>query len=286
MLAALGLGAQRLLPLLQTVSHAFSSFRASGAIQRRIAEMLAAPDLVEGSPPPPLPFAEAIALEGVRFSYPDSAGLALTDVTLTIRRGERTALTGPNGSGKSTLADLVMGLLSPISGRVLVDGVELDPGTIRAWQRNVAHVPQAPFVSDANFVANIAFMDPDPDLARVGEAARLAGLEEVVASRPGGIESRVGEGGLMLSGGQRQRLALARALYAPAPLLVLDEATSALDLESEDQVLRALDALQERGTTILLIAHSDRMVRSCAKIVRMDQGRITAIVDGEGARDA
>jgi ATP-binding cassette subfamily B protein len=273
-LATLGLGAQRLLPLLQTVSHSVNALSSAGGIQERMAALLAEPDLDLTPPPPALPFRSDIRLEGVGFTYPGREEPALSGVDLCIRRGQRIALVGPNGSGKSTLADLVMGLLVPSEGRLLIDGTPLNPDLIPAWQRNVAHVPQAPFVADSSIATNIAFMDPAPAPERIEEAVRLAGLDEMVARLPSGLATRVGDRGQLLSGGQRQRLALARALYDPAPLLVLDEATSALDPDSEAHVLRALAVLQERGTTILIIAHRDTMLAGCDQVIRLEGGRL------------
>ncbi|WP_300974826.1 ABC transporter ATP-binding protein [Sphingomonas sp. LHG3406-1] len=276
-LAALGLGAQRLLPLLQTISQASTGLAASRSVNARIAMLLDGPELVEEPPPEPLPFNREIRLERLGFGYGGRDQPALSGIDLVIRRGARVALTGPNGSGKSTLADLVMGLLPPREGRVLIDGVMLGPELMASWQRNVAHVPQAPFVADASIARNIALFAGAPDMERIREAVRLAGLGEFVASLPDGLDSRVGSGGQLLSGGQRQRLALARALYAPAPLLVLDEATSALDPDSERVVLRALDALQQRGTTILLIAHRETMLEGCDQVVRLEGGKLVAV---------
>ncbi|GAA4010200.1 ABC transporter ATP-binding protein [Sphingomonas humi] len=273
-LAALGLGAQRLLPLLQTVNHSLIALSGSSSIQDRMVAFLSEPDLNLSPPPPPLPFESEIRLDGVGFTYPERSEPALREIDLVIARGERVALSGANGSGKSTLADLVMGLLRPTEGTLLIDGKPLSPGAVTGWQRNIAHVPQAPFVADTSLEANIAFMAHDPDAARVAEAVRLAGLSDLVASLPDGLATRVGDRGQLLSGGQRQRLALARALYASAPLLVLDEATSALDAQSEGHVLGALDVLQQRGTTILIIAHSEAMLARCDRVLRLQAGRL------------
>jgi ABC-type multidrug transport system fused ATPase/permease subunit len=120
-------------------------------------------------------------------------------------------------------------------------------------------------------------MEEAPDRARIVEAARIAGLHEMVADLPDGYDSRIGERGVLLSGGQRQRLALARALYAPAPFLVLDEATSALDPDSERHIKEALDALAAYGTTILLIAHRPTLIEGCDRIVRLEAGRIVPV---------
>lgn len=275
-LGALALGAQRLLPLAQTLSQAAAGFTANAPALERLAAVLDAPDLDEEVPPSPLPFTRELRLEQVSFTYPERDGPAVEGIDLCIRRSERVALCGPNGSGKSTLADLVMGLLAPEQGRIVVDGKTIGPADIRAWQRNIAHVPQTPFLADASIAENIAFMADRSDHPRLVEAARLAGLHPFIASLPRGYETRIGERGLLLSGGQRQRLALARALYAPAPLLILDEATSAIDPETETHILGALRALSERGTTILLIAHRSSMVEGCDQIIGLDEGRIAS----------
>ena len=275
-LAALALGAQRLLPLAQGLAQAVSGIAANASTAQKVARLLAQPDLHEGPTPPPLPFAHDIRLDAVSFTYPGRSRPAVEGIDLVIRRGERIALTGRNGSGKSTLADLVMGLLEPGGGSLSVDGRQIGSDTRTAWQRNIAHVPQAPWLADNSIAANIAFMDTAPDPERIAEAARLAGLQPLIAGLAEGLETRIGSGGMLLSGGQRQRIALARALYDPKPLLVLDEATSALDPDSEAQVRLALDALQACGTTILLIAHRSGLLDEAARIIRMDGGRIVS----------
>jgi ATP-binding cassette subfamily B protein len=275
-LAALGLGAQRLLPLAQTLSHAATSVFANRLMLRDLSELLSEPDLSESDVKPPLPFLHHIRLSGVKFAYPGRNEPALEGINLVIRRGERVALAGRNGSGKSTLSDLVMGLLQPQEGAVLVDGEPLLPEQIARWQRNIAHVPQVPFLADCSIAENIAFMESPFDRARVLEAASTVGLHDMIAALPKGFDSRVGERGVLLSGGQRQRLALARALYRPAPLLVLDEATSALDPESETLILRVLDVLQAGGTTILLIAHRSTMLEKSDRVIWMEAGRLVS----------
>lgn len=272
-LAALGLGAQRLLPLAQTLSNAAAGLMSNRVYIRDLARLLAEPDLVEEVPGPPLPFEHAVRLEGVSFTYPGRERPAVVDIDLVVRLGKRVGLIGRNGSGKSSLADLVMGLIEPSEGSILVDDAPLRADLIRRWQRCIAHVPQSPFLADCTIAENIAFMANEPDHDRVVEAARTAGLHELIEALPEGYRTRVGERGILLSGGQRQRLALARALYDPAPLLVLDEATSALDPAGEQHVLEVLDRLQARGTTILLIAHRETMLKGCDQVVRLEGGR-------------
>ena len=147
----------------------------------------------------------------------------LDGVSLTIPRGARIGIAGRTGSGKSTLMDIVIGLLEPTDGEIRVDGVALTADNRRAWQRNIAHVPQAIFLSDASIAENIAFgvRAAEIDLERARRAAEQAELGEVIAALPNGYATLVGERGIRLSGGQRQRIGIARALYKRASVLVL-----------------------------------------------------------------
>ena len=273
-LGALALGAQRLLPLVQQIYRGWASLIAGRSTMAQLIDLMQLP-VEESIAGPPLEFRDSIRVEGVEFRYDDHSGPVLAGVDLVIRKGARIALTGRTGSGKTTLTDLVMGLFPPTSGRILIDGVELNRTTARAWQRNIAHVPQSIFLADASIARNIAFASPDGpiDMARVRHAASIAQLE-FVARLPLGFATEVGERGIRLSGGQRQRLGLARAIYKQAPVLLLDEATSALDDATEEAVLRALDALGDAGCTILIVAHRASTIATCDQIVRIDNGRI------------
>ena len=166
-----------------------------------------------------------------------------------------------------------MGLLEPTSGRIEIDGRPLDATTRQAWQRQVAHVPQAIFLADASIAANIAFgvEAAKIDLARVACVARQAVLADFVEGLPKAYDTWVGERGVHLSGGQRQRIAIARALYKGASVLVFDEATSALDLETKSAVLDAISALDE-GLTIVVIAHRLTTVQRCGVVIEIERG--------------
>ena len=278
MLGAFAFGAQRLLPLVQQFYHGWSSFAANRAIIGQVLAYLRLPvdDYGRADPVAPLPFKERIELKHVTFRHAGRRRPALQDISLVIPQGARLALVGPTGSGKSTLADVIMGLLEPSAGEIRIDGVALTDNNRRAWRQCIAHVPQHLFLADTTIARNIAFGggDGEIDAERVRDAARVAQLDDFIASLPGGYDTRVGERGVQISGGQRQRLAIARAVYKQAPVLVLDEATSALDQATEDAVISALDRLAERGMTIIMIAHRPSVVRHCDLVVRLDNGRI------------
>ena len=279
-LGALALGAQRLLPLLQQIYSGWSLASGNRSLIAQVLGLLQLPvDEEPADQAPPLAFRDRIAIEQVSFAYASRRAPALDNVSFAIPRGRRVALIGKTGSGKSTLADLLMGLLEPTEGRITIDGVPLTPENRRSWQRSIAHVPQAIFLADTSIARNIALGAPAKtvDLDRVRDAARKAQLDAFVDTLPEGYDTHVGERGIRLSGGQRQRLAIARAIYKQAPVLVLDEATSALDDETEAAVLQALDRLGEEGRTIILIAHRMTTIARADIVIRLDNGRVADI---------
>lgn len=272
-LGALALAAQRLLPLLQQIYAAWSSIAANSAILEDIKQRLRLAIPVVKVVGPPLPFTTSIEFRDVSYAYPSRNHPAVADLNFTIRQGSRVALIGRTGSGKSTTADLLMGLLEPSSGQIMIDGLQLDDANRASWRANVAHVPQRMFLADATIAQNIA-TTADVDMDRIRQAAVSAQLEDFIANLSEGYATQVGEGGARMSGGQRQRLAIARAIYKQAPVLVLDEATSALDDETEAAVLSALDQLQRRGVTIIIIAHRGSAVEGCDLTMRLENGQI------------
>jgi ABC-type multidrug transport system fused ATPase/permease subunit len=279
-LGALAIGAQRLLPLLQQIYNSWTQVAGNQATLFDVLGVLERPMPISAAPGAriaPLPFKRAISLHDVTFRYSEDAPEVLRNVDLTIARGSRVGFIGRTGSGKSTLIDLVMGLLSPTSGKILVDDAVLDAHNIAGWQRQISHVPQAIYLSDATIIENIAFgvNRREIDVARVHDAARKADIEEFILSRDAGYETVVGERGIQLSGGQRQRIGLARALYRQSNVLIFDEATNALDDKTEDSVMQAIDRLGG-DITVLIIAHRLTTLKNCDVICRLDQGRIVA----------
>lgn len=277
LLGALALGAQRLLPLIQQIYLGWTSVAGNRAVVGDVLELLDLPvDESARGEVPPIPFIREIRFDNVELRYAGRAEPALQDIALTIPRGSRTALIGATGSGKSTLVDLLMGLLEPTNGEVLIDGQKLRGDARRAWQRNIAHVPQSIFLADTSIARNIAFgsFTDDIPIDRLIAAAKQAQLHDFISSLPDGYNTQVGERGVRLSGGQRQRLGIARALYKGAPVLILDEATSALDGETEAALMRSLDSLGDAGLTVVMIAHRLSTVADCDNVARLENGRI------------
>jgi subfamily B ATP-binding cassette protein MsbA len=183
------------------------------------------------------------------------------------------AIVGPSGAGKTTLANLLPRLYDPTAGRITFDGVDLRDATLASLRNQVSLVTQDTILFDSSARSNIAYGQTAPARERVEAAARAAYAHEFIEKLPEGYDTRVGENAGRLSGGQKQRLAIARAIYKDAPILILDEATSQLDTESEALVARALTNLM-RGRTTLVIAHRLSTVRRANRIVVLDAGRI------------
>jgi ABC-type multidrug transport system fused ATPase/permease subunit len=276
-LAALALGGQRLLPGLQQAYAAWSSMMGGRAVLRDIVQLLdqPLPPQADGRVEEPLPFAREIRFEGAEFRYDTPGPWILRGIDLTIAKGERIGIVGPTGSGKSTLIDMLLGLFPPTAGRLLVDGVPIEAGNVRRWQRNIRHVPQSIYLADASFAENIALGEPahEINLERVARAARRAQIADFIESAPQGYDTRAGEDGVRMSGGQRQRLGIARALYGEASVLVFDEATSALDTATESSVMQAIESL-DSDLTIVLIAHRVSTLRNCNRIIELKEGQV------------
>ena len=213
-----------------------------------------------------------VQLNDVSLRYRDDHAPALDHIQLEVAPGEVVALVGASGAGKTTLVNLLPRFLEPSSGEVLLDGVPLADWDLYSLRRQFALVSQDVVLFNDTIAANVALSDA-PDLRRVQQALAHAQLADCVASLPQGMDTLVGHNGSRLSGGQRQRLAIARALYKDAPLLILDEATSALDSESERAVQAALDHLMQ-GRTTLVIAHRLSTIEHAHRVVAMEGGRI------------
>jgi subfamily B ATP-binding cassette protein MsbA len=221
----------------------------------------------------------AIRLEGVSVQYQAGQPPALDAIDLDVPAGQVVALVGPSGAGKSTLINLLARFVEPTQGRLLVDGHDLLQWDVVALRRQFALVSQDVVLFNDTVAANVA-LGQAVDPQRVEAALAAANLMEFVRTLPNGMETPVGHNGQRLSGGQRQRLAIARAIYKDAPILIFDEATSALDSESERLVQAALERLMA-GRTSIVIAHRLSTVERADRIVVVETGRIVE----QGARD-
>ena len=234
------------------------------------------PETWMGSSPvvTPMSFQHQVELSGITYRYPSIQDPALNNISLTVKQGEAIAFIGRSGAGKTTLIDLLLGLLTPESGDITVDGVSIY-GQLRSWQNLVGYVPQSIYLTEDTLIRNIAFGVPDhlidhEQLQRALEAAQLVELAEKL---PQGINTVVGERGMRLSGGQRQRVGIARALYHDRQILVLDEATAALDNETESLVSDAVKALGGQKT-LIIIAHRLPTVQRADKVLILERGQI------------
>lgn len=281
-LSFMGFATYRLLPALQQSFAAVAKMRAERAALSEIEADLTAATHTTGGAHAPAPDgawrsrpAGEIRLCGVSFRYASDRPEAVSDVSLTLPAGTIVGFMGANGSGKSTLLDLISGLLSPQAGHIEVDGVRLDPANRAAWQSTIAYVPQQVFLFDATLAENVAFGIPAEqiDYERVAAAVRLACLTDCVAGFPAGYLERLGEKGCRLSGGQRQRLAIARALYRGAALLIMDEATSSLDTNAENEIVETLHTLRPKRT-VLVAAHRAGALRRCDLVFEIRNGRV------------
>jgi ATP-binding cassette subfamily C protein CydD len=226
-------------------------------------------------PSPSLPMPGNIRFVDVSYAY-DSQRPALQDISFQIPMRRKVALVGPSGAGKTTIAHLLLRFIDADSGAIYVGNRKLAEIPPQQWRRQVAWVPQHPYLFNAAVAENIRLGCPEATLEEVEEAARLAHAHEFICSLPQGYDTLIGEQGSRLSGGEAQRISLARAFLKNAPLLLLDEATSHLDPQYEAQILDALARL-EQGRTVLIIAHRLSTIYDADQIIVINNGRVVEV---------
>ena len=219
------------------------------------------------------PLEQSIDFVGVTFTYPGALRPAIQDINLSIRPGETVALVGPNGCGKTTLVSMLPRLFDPDSGEIRYDGINIRRVNLKSLRRQIGLVSQDAVIFEGTPTENITYGEVVLENGRVEEAARKAGADEFIRNIAGGYDAALGERGTTLSGGQRQRLAIARAVYRNAPILIFDEATSQIDSESELKIQTALRDFAKHRTT-LIVAHRLSTIKFATRIVVMDAGRI------------
>ena len=231
------------------------------------------PDLQESDV---VSLSEAITFENVNFSYEDSNedDPLLENINATFKKGEIIALVGPNGAGKSTLVDVLLGFLSPTSGRVMFDGQDMAAfgGALRRYA--ISYIPQEPLMLSATVRENLMRFHPNASEDDIMSALKTAQAFDIIEALPQGLDTMLGDEGIRLSGGERQRIVLARALMGSPSLIVLDEATSALDFESESKIHDVLIGLKGK-ITVLMIAHRPSTVKSADQVIVLENGHIS-----------
>jgi ATP-binding cassette, subfamily B, bacterial MsbA len=270
---------------LRKLSKAYSLFKRSSAAAERIFELVDIESLVKQHPHPvQLPrLSERIEFKDISFAYQHGGDeefarpMVLSDVSLSVRRGETIVVVGENGSGKSTLVNLLPRFYDPERGEILIDGIDVRKATLESLRSQLAVVTQETLLFDESIFENIRYGNPDASPEEVLDAARRAHVMQFLDKLPDGMNTCVGEKGSKLSGGQRQRIALARAIVRDPAIMILDEATSAIDSQSERLIHSTLtEFLKDR--TAFLITHSvtPSILAFTSRIVVMDHGRLVA----------
>lgn len=251
------------------------------ASAERIEELEALPNDIEHKETV-LPSWEAVTLSKVSFSYHKETETILDNASFTVHRGQFVVITGISGTGKSTLLKLLLGILKPESGQARLRLADGEERTLADFERLLfAYVPQGNLIVSGTIRDNIAFFKTDVDENKIIEAAKIAQIWDFIREQPEGLDTLLGENGLGLSEGQSQRLAVARAVYAGAPVLLLDEATSALDEATE---LAILQALKERSnTTCILVSHKRAALHFCDTAFCFENGKLREVQDKETA---
>ncbi len=223
-------------------------------------------------------FRDKITLDNLEFNYTENKHFNLIVNKTYIKKGNFIGICGISGSGKSTLINLITGLLTASKGSIFVDENKLNNFNLRKWQKNIAYVPQSPFISDDTIKNNIAYGVPENDInfEKVQNAAKISKLDRLISNElPNKYNTLVGEDGVRLSGGQKQRISIARAIYLDRKIIILDESTSSLDLPTEQEILSSLKHTQ-KNKTIIFVTHRVLSLKNCDRIVLLNNGRVEA----------
>ena len=223
-----------------------------------------------------LVFNSHVILKDVSFKYSLESNIILNKASIKIKKNSCIGVVGRSGSGKSTLSDILLGILTPMSGAMYVDNIKLKRENIGMWKKKVAHVPQSVYLVDGTILKNIVINNDleNVDYNKLEYALRLSSLQDFVHAQKDGILANVGERGMKLSGGQRQRIGIARAIYEGADFLVFDEPTSALDPETEKTIMSAISMLIGQ-VTIVIISHNINSLKICDKVIKIHNGCIS-----------
>ena len=225
-----------------------------------------------GEEPAPFPLNDRIVFDHVSFMYPDGTENVISDIVLSIRKGERIGIVGASGEGKTTFVNMLLGFLEPNQGKIMVDGGDISQN-VKGWMKNIGYIPQMIFLVDDSIRNNIVFGSKEVSDERLWEILKIVKLDKYVQSLDEGLDTEVGENGVRLSGGQRQRIGIARALYHDPDILVFDEATAALDDGTESEIMNEIYGFS-KDKTLIFIAHRMSTLSGCDRIYRVVDGKV------------
>jgi len=278
-LATFSVAAMRLMPSANKMIHNLNVYRYGKSALDVVLNALSTSDVIDdrkliSSNEPALSIGTGISIDNISYTYPGETNQAISSLNLEIKKGAAVAFIGESGSGKSTIVDMILGLISPTSGEVKVDGLSIK-NVMTAWQSNIGYVPQNIYLTDDTLRNNIAFglHNEEIDEEKINIAIQHAQLKDFVNSQSAGLDTVVGEKGARLSGGQIQRIGIARALYREPSVLILDEATSALDNLTEKSIMDTVMRLKGQKT-IIIVAHRLTTVQYCDHIFKIRSGKL------------
>ena len=284
MIAASILMGRALAPIEQ-VTGAWRNFQGTLAAHKRLKLLVGGTTAVERTMPLPAPKQAAIACEGIWFAPKPGLEPVLKSIDFKLAAGDSVALMGPSAAGKTTLCKVLVGSWKPNKGTVRLNGADLHRWSADELGPHLGYLPQDVELFAATVKENIGRLQAEPDPAAVVTAARAAGVHEMILGLPQGYDTLIGPGGHFLSGGQRQRLGLARALFGPngalPAFIVLDEPNSNLDGAGEEALVAAIETIKRAGSTLVLVTHNSRLLRSLDKVLMLNQGQMQAF----GPRD-
>ena len=284
-LSSIALGLQKLLPASFLIYSSYIGLKYRFKISDNIIKLIknTPQDIInfENSNFEKLDFKQ-IVLRNISYFYPGSNNKVLKNASLKISKGDTIGIIGETGSGKSTLIDLIMGFIKPQDGEVLINEIDISKSinedTLIKWRKSIAHVPQEPFLINASIIENIAYGEKiaEIDFQKAIDCCKAASINKFINNTEKKMYTLVGERGINLSGGQVQRIAIARALYKNAQILILDEATSALDIKTENEIVQNLKNYH-RKITIISISHRLSTISSYDRLIRISEGTINKI---------
>ena len=218
-------------------------------------------------------FSSSIEVKSLSYNH-SSRGFKIKNLNLTFLKGKTSAIIGESGSGKTTVIDLLLGLYNFDKGQILIDGKDLNSLNLNSFRKKIGYVPQESQMFNLSIRDNFKWVLPSATDLDILNCCKISKIKDFIDSLPEGLDTIIGERGVLMSGGQRQRLSLARALLKKPEILILDEATSSLDKKSEELIIQSLDNLSKEGLTIIIVAHKSSLIENADIVYLMKSGQI------------